>query len=420
MPRLGMTMTEGRVVAWPVALGGRIEKGAVALVIESEKAEIEIESPTTGHLRHVYVPEDRTVPCGTLLGAITTTIDEPFDAEAFRREHDRPERPAAAPSSARPISAGAARAAGATASAPVTPAARVLARERKVDLAKVAGTGPQGRVTREDVEAHLIARDRLVPVADGVSLEVAVQGSGETVLLVPGVGSDASVFAGQVQVLAKHYRVLGLHPRGIGHSDAPDAPIYDVGTSARDVLAAAGGPAHLVGASLGAAVAIEAAIQAPDRVRSMALITPVIDASPRLLAVLDAWARVAAEASPEAVAAAMLPWFFASERLADERTCARLLRGLAQGAARVAPGVVARQAAGLRAWSGTRQSVLGGLKIRTLVIAGAEDLLAPDTRDVADAIPGAAFLAVGGAGHAVALEDPDTVNAALLEHLAGA
>jgi pimeloyl-ACP methyl ester carboxylesterase len=60
------------------------------------------------------------------------------------------------------------------------------------------------------------------------------------------------------------------------------------------------------------------------------------------------------------------------------------------------------------------------LKVRTLVIAGAEDLLAPDARDVADAIPDAAFLAVGGAGHAVALEDPDTVNEALLRHLARA
>lgn len=420
MPKLGMTMTEGRVVAWPIPLGARVEKDVIVLVIESEKAEIEIESPAAGHLRHVYVPADRTVPCGTLLAALTTTMDEPFDADGFRAAHDRPERSAVAVAPERRAAAPGASPASPQQAAPVTPAARALARERQVDLAKVAGTGPQGRVTREDVEAHLIARDRLVPVGDGVSLEVAEQGSGETVVLVPGVGSDASMFVGQVQALAQHHRVLGLHPRGIGLSDAPAAPVYDVATSAHDVLAAAGGPAHLVGASLGAAVALEAAIQAPDRVRSLALITPVVHASPRLMAVLDAWARVAAEASPDTVAAMMLPWFFAGERLADERTRGRLLRGLAQGAARVAPGVVARQAAGLRAWSGTRQAALGRLKIRTLVIVGAEDLLAPDARDVADAIPGASFLAVGGAGHAVALEDPDTVNAALLRHLAGA
>ena len=43
MPKLGMTMREGRVVAWPVALGGRVEKGAPVVVIESEKAEVEVE-----------------------------------------------------------------------------------------------------------------------------------------------------------------------------------------------------------------------------------------------------------------------------------------------------------------------------------------------------------------------------------------
>ena len=73
MPKLGMTMTEGRVVEWPTPLGARVEKGAVVLVIESEKSEVEIESPAAGVLRHVYVEPDQTVPCGTLLAALTAT-----------------------------------------------------------------------------------------------------------------------------------------------------------------------------------------------------------------------------------------------------------------------------------------------------------------------------------------------------------
>ena len=50
MPKLGMTMHEGRVVSWPRAIGSRVEKGEVVLVIESEKAEVEIESPASGVL----------------------------------------------------------------------------------------------------------------------------------------------------------------------------------------------------------------------------------------------------------------------------------------------------------------------------------------------------------------------------------
>lgn len=417
MPKLGMTMAEGQVIAWPKAVGARVEKGELLLVIESEKAEVEIEAPAAGVLRHVYVEAGRTVPCGSVLAALTTTADEPFDADAFRREHDRPERPAPPVRSGTPPTSAPPRARGAAPAA--TPAARALARRHDVDLAGVAGTGPGGRITREDVEAHLAARERRVPAGEGVSLEVLASGDGDAVALIPGLGCDVGVFARQVPALAAGHRVLGINPRGVGASDAPPAEVYDVGTMAREALAVAG-TAHLVGASLGAAVAMEAALLAPDSVRSLTLVTPFVEASPRLLAVVEAWCRIAAVADAEAVAATLLPWMFTPEHLADAGARARTRRGLAQTLARVPAAALARHAAGLRAWSGTRGRDLARLAVPTLVVAGAEDLLAPDARDVADAIPGASYLAVGAAGHAVALEQPETVNAAVLAHLAGA
>jgi pimeloyl-ACP methyl ester carboxylesterase len=301
--------------------------------------------------------------------------------------------------------------------APVTPAARALARQHGIDVAKVAGTGPQGRVTREDVEAYVAARERLVVVGAGISLEVLVQGAGDAVLLVPGFGSDVSMFARLVPALAERHRVLGVNPRGVGLSDAPEDDVYDLATVAREVLAAAGEPAHVVGASLGAAVAIEAAVLQPERVRSLTLVTPFVEASGRLVAVLDAWCRVAAEASSPALAAMLLPWLFSAECLADERARERMLRGLTEMVARVPPASLPRYAAGLRQWSGRRRVELSRLAVPTLVVAGAEDLLTPDARDVADAIPGVRFIAVGGAGHAVALEAPEAVLVAVLEHL---
>ena len=83
MPKLGMTMREGTVVEWRAAVGDRVEKGVVFLLIESEKTAVEIEAPVSGTLRHIYVEEGDTVACGTLLAAITESADEPFDAEAF-------------------------------------------------------------------------------------------------------------------------------------------------------------------------------------------------------------------------------------------------------------------------------------------------------------------------------------------------
>ena len=85
-----MTMQEGKVVEWRATPGDRVEKGQVLLVIESEKAEVEIEAPAAGVLRHVYIAPDTTVPCATLLAALTATPDEPFDAEAYRRENETP------------------------------------------------------------------------------------------------------------------------------------------------------------------------------------------------------------------------------------------------------------------------------------------------------------------------------------------
>lgn len=83
MPKLGMTMREGRLVAWSVALGDFVEKGSVLLAIESEKAEVDIEATAGGYRRHLYVEVDDTVPCGTLLAALTDTKDEAFDALAL-------------------------------------------------------------------------------------------------------------------------------------------------------------------------------------------------------------------------------------------------------------------------------------------------------------------------------------------------
>jgi pimeloyl-ACP methyl ester carboxylesterase len=85
--------------------------------------------------------------------------------------------------------------------------------------------------------------------------------------------------------------------------------------------------------------------------------------------------------------------------------------------ARVPASSLPRYAAGLRAWSGSRRDRLSGLIAPTLILAGSEDLLAPEAREVADAVPSARFVAIGGAAHALSLEAPDVVSRTMLEHL---
>jgi pyruvate dehydrogenase E2 component (dihydrolipoamide acetyltransferase) len=423
MPKLGLTMSEGKVLGWPIAIGAAVEKGQTVLVIESEKAEVEVEATASGVLRHTYVEPDpdALLPCGSLLGAITETLDDPFDADAFYKEHHRPEevQPVAvsAPRAA-PVSQGA-TAPGKTGRIAIAPAARALAKRLGLDLEGIPGTGPSGRITKEDVDAYAERRKALVEVAPGVSLEVPRQGEGRAVVLLPGFGTDVSVFARQVPVLAERFSVIGVNPRGVGLSDAPAAERYDVATAAVDAASLASEPVHVIGASLGAAVAMEWALKSPEKVRSLTLVTPFVEATPRLLAVLDLWCAAAESGGPALVAKAILPWLFGDETLGDPRARERVERGLAEIAGRVTPIALRRWAAGLAAWSDTRSDDLASIVAPTLIVAGGRDLLTPGAEALSQALPRAKCVVVSSAGHAVALEAADAVNEALLNHLTG-
>lgn len=417
MPRLGMSMKEGTVVSWPIAVGGRVEKGAPVVVIESEKTEVEVEATQGGVLRHIYIPEGETVPCGTLLGGLTGDADEPFDVDAFKREHDRPEVVARAPEprvTTPPASAAATR----TDRRAIAPAARALAQKLGIDVGTLAGSGPGGRITKEDVEAWAARRDRLVAVEGGLHLEVLRDGQGgPRIALLPGFGSDASSFAAQARALASAHQVLAINPRGVGASDAPDLDVYDVAGMADDVAAVCGEAAHLVGASLGAATAIEAALRHPACVKTLTLITPFVEAGPRLLAVLDAWCRIAAESRAETLARALLPWLFSERTLTDRAARERIVRGLAASVSAVPAATLSRATAGLRQWSGSRRADLQHINVPTLVVVAGADLLTPNGEAVAALIPAARTVVIPDAGHGVMIEAAEQVTAAIVDHV---
>lgn len=415
MPKLGMTMEEGTVVEWRVGLGGRVEKGEILLVIESEKNEAEIEATVSGFLRHIYVTPGGVAACGALLAALTESEGEAFDAKVFAAA-EAPARPKPPPAVAAPLPASA------PARAPerkaIAPAARARAKQLGLDPERVPGTGPGGRVTKEDVEAYAAARERLLPVAPGIALEVLREGRGPPLLLIPGFGTDASSFALLTPRLTPHFHVRAMNPRGVGASDGPAGDVPTLAADAAALIAASGGgPAHVVGASLGAAAALELALTRPDLVRSLTLITPFVTATPRLLAAVAAWCRVAAEASPATLARVLAPLLFSDALLADDAARERTLRGLAAGCARVPAATVERMAAGLAAWSGTRANDLARVAAPTLVLAAGSDLLTPHAEAIARAIPGARCVVVPGAGHALASEEAATVGDALREHL---
>ena len=99
LPKLGLTMDEGRIVAWHKRVGDTVAAGEVLFEVETDKATMEVESPTAGTLRRILYPADATAPVATVIALITETADEPLPVDgalgaellaAFKTAIERP------------------------------------------------------------------------------------------------------------------------------------------------------------------------------------------------------------------------------------------------------------------------------------------------------------------------------------------
>jgi len=150
MPKLGLTMTEGLIVEWRKKEGDPVTKGDILFVLETEKVTYEVEAPEDGTIGKILVKEQETVP----VGAIVAYLLKPGESAAAitATPAAAPRAEAASPAPAAASAAAAAPAAPAGGRVKASPLARKVAREYGIDLAAVAGTGPGGRVLRQDVE----------------------------------------------------------------------------------------------------------------------------------------------------------------------------------------------------------------------------------------------------------------------------
>uniref|UniRef100_A0A669CQ79 Acetyltransferase component of pyruvate dehydrogenase complex n=1 Tax=Oreochromis niloticus TaxID=8128 RepID=A0A669CQ79_ORENI len=151
LPALSPTMTMGTVQRWEKKVGEKLSEGDLLAEIETDKATIGFEVQEEGYLAKILVAEGtRDVPLGTPLCII---VEKESDIAAFK---DYVETGVAAPAAASPSPAPAAAAAAPAAPRKgrvfVSPLAKKLAAEKGIDLAQVSGSGPDGRITRKDIE----------------------------------------------------------------------------------------------------------------------------------------------------------------------------------------------------------------------------------------------------------------------------
>ncbi len=147
MPKIGLTMTEGKIIEWKKKEGEWVNKGEILYVFETEKVAFEVEAPQSGFLAKILAQVDEIVPIGGVVGLLIEREGEEVEvAVAAKKPEAIPEDIEKRGLEVRPERAKKIRA---------TPMAKKIARERGLDLKSVSGSGIGGRIKMRDVESAL-------------------------------------------------------------------------------------------------------------------------------------------------------------------------------------------------------------------------------------------------------------------------
>ena len=196
MPKLGLTMEEGKLVKWLVEEGSRVSRGQPIAELETDKITTEIEAPAGGLLGPIIAQAGQTVAVTEVIGWIVESADEILEAEA------------AGPAVAAVPAGGESAAPSVTEAVAIrepepshrtprgrikaSPSARRLAQEAGLDLSSVSGSGPGGRIVRRDVEQALACRDRMAPPVSQLPIQ-PVSLSPEATSVIPMSGVRAVI-----------------------------------------------------------------------------------------------------------------------------------------------------------------------------------------------------------------------------------
>ncbi len=158
MPALSSTMTEGKIVSWEKAPGDKIEKGETVVVVESDKADMDVESFHSGYLATILVEAGQEAPVGAAIAYIAETEEEIELAKQKATQSETsststpPTVPETTPEPEPLVTASVTGKAKTNGRIVVSPRAKKLAKQLKVDLSTITGSGPHGRIIAEDVE----------------------------------------------------------------------------------------------------------------------------------------------------------------------------------------------------------------------------------------------------------------------------
>ena len=282
LPKVDMDMTHGTLAVWHVAEGESVAQGAALFDIETDKAAMEVEAPATGTLHHISAQPGDKVAVGSVVawiypeGAVVGPAPAPQLATKPAGDIARPEPEPAAlnPAPVVPEPSSALRA---------TPAARKAARAAGIGLETVPGSGPLGRVQRTDVAVFLqatsVAAGPATWAVEPGPLHVSRRkGEGAPIVLLHGFTADSQSWAPFEKAFAPQRPLIRIDLPG--HGKSPRRRITGFAELARMIVEtfddATGGhdAVHVLGHSLGGALAIALADIRSRKVASLSLLAP--------------------------------------------------------------------------------------------------------------------------------------------------
>ena len=199
MPKLGLTLTEGTIEDWKYKEGDSVKKGDILFSVATDKLTNDVEAEADGVLLKILLPEGETAPCKAVIAYIGEA-GEVIAAGGASTESTAAQAPASSAAAVPAKTPAVTRDPGAPVLA--SPAAKKLAKEKGVDLALIAGTGPKGRITLEDVEAYLTAPKADEPAAEVKTSPLAAKIAEELGVDVSKIQTDGRVMKADVLTAA--------------------------------------------------------------------------------------------------------------------------------------------------------------------------------------------------------------------------
>ena len=259
--------------------------------------------------------------------------------------------------------------------------------------------------------------------ANGQELYYEEHGEGEPLLCVMGLAADTLAWLPQVQAFAERHRTVLFDNRDVGRSSMAQGS-YEIRDMAQDALALADGLSldsfHLLGASMGGAIAQEMALAAPERVRSLTLAVSFASGGAWARKLSELWSSRVERMSREQRVDELMLLTMSEEWFEDEDSVRWLRDAMLRNPNPQAPEAFARQIAASSRHSARER--LGSLTMPVHVIGAEHDILIPVWKSVelAELIPGSKLTILEGAPHGVTLEHAGEFNRAVLDFIAEA